>query len=280
VIIELFAGPGGWSEGLKALGSTERAAGIDASADACATATAAEHERFCRNVVEQSPGLWAFGSGGVSGIIASPPCKDWSTTGTGDGEHGKTGRLVHEPMRWVRALRPKWTVWECTPAARYAFIRHAAELRDMGYTTSVAVFDAVHYGVPQFRKRVILRARLRELGLIHDPRMTALHVVRDALPNLPAGTVLVSNNGTGGDPKRRGRRTIDQPSFTMTGKCGRFKWEFPDGTRRNVTVAEAAVLQSFRADYPWQGGSVSQQQQVGDAVPPRMATALLGTVAV
>jgi DNA (cytosine-5)-methyltransferase 1 len=42
-----------------------------------------------------------------------------------------------------------------------------------------------------------------------------------------------------------------------------------------MTVDEAAQLQGFPSGYPWSGGSVSRQQQVGDAVPPPLAAAIL-----
>ena len=54
-----------------------------------------------------------------------------------------------------------------------------------------------------------------------------------------------------------------------------------DGPRQNapgsvrVTVEQAAVLQGFPPDHPWQGSKTARFRQVGDAVPPPVAAAVV-----
>ncbi|KAA6217852.1 DNA cytosine methyltransferase [Streptomyces filamentosus] len=90
---------------------------------------------------------------------------------------------------------------------------------------------------------------------------------------------VVSNYGTGGRPEARGRRDHDAPSATVTGKVSRNRVvhqgtdrDLDDGLAR-FNNAEAGVLQTFPAAYPWAGNDVSQQ--IGNAVPPRLALHVL-----
>jgi DNA (cytosine-5)-methyltransferase 1 len=86
-------------------------------------------------------------------------------------------------------------------------------------------------------------------------------------------------------------RPADQPAPTvMFGAASNDVRWYPEGettrgvpelaaTRsvesRRVTVSEAGVLQTFPADFPWQGRQGKQYLQAGNAVPPLLAMAVL-----
>lgn len=75
------------------------------------------------------------------------------------------------------------------------------------------------------------------------------------------------------------RRQLDEPAHTITG-AGSAAWCEADSevTLARVTVEEAAVLQTFPRDYPWAGSRTSQFLQVGNAIPPVLAAAVLREV--
>ncbi|WP_425833285.1 DNA cytosine methyltransferase [Streptomyces fractus] len=96
----------------------------------------------------------------------------------------------------------------------------------------------------------------------------------DGRAPLPENFVVVSNYGSGGDPKNRGRRSSHFPAFTVTGKVSRNVILVGGKDHRRFSIPEAGALQSFPGNYPWSGKD--QSQQVGNAVPPVFAMHVLG----
>ncbi|NUS22713.1 MAG: DNA cytosine methyltransferase [Streptomyces sp.] len=204
----------------------------------------------------------------------------------------RTG-LVLEPLRWVLdaldAGRPySAIVLEQVPAVLPVWDAVADVLCLEGYNVAVGVLCTEQFGVPQTRRRAVLVARLEGLVALPQPsrRLYRLGVPQDAgdgrlqpwrsmgdvLPHRGPFTV-ISNYGTGGDPKRRGRRTHLEPAFTVTGKISRLRLVDPDGRELDrLTPGEAGQLQGFPADWPWSGKDVAQQ--VGNACPVQLAAAL------
>ncbi|HEX9228340.1 MAG TPA: DNA cytosine methyltransferase [Arthrobacter sp.] len=107
-----------------------------------------------------------------------------------------------------------------------------------------------------------------------DGRFKAITVEQAAaLQSYPG--MLRSNYGSGGDASKRGERTADQPSPTLTSKADRNKW---DG-ERNMTADEAATLQSYPPrPFEWRGVKGKQFLQIGNAVPPLLAEHILAAL--
>lgn len=77
-------------------------------------------------------------------------------------------------------------------------------------------------------------------------------------------------------PTVAGRELVTMPGANANRFNGRQKSR-NDGIK--VTVPEAGVLQDFPPDYPWGGSKTRQYLQVGNAVPPGLAVALLRVAA-
>ncbi|MEU8642307.1 DNA cytosine methyltransferase [Streptomyces sp. NPDC048674] len=204
----------------------------------------------------------------------------------------RTG-LVLEPLRWALEAadmrRPyRVILLEQVPQVLPVWQAYAELLRAEGYSVACGVLAAEQFGLPQTRRRAVLVASLDGPVTLPEPvrrpyrrgiaqdagdgRLAPWVSMGEALPHRGPFTV-ISNYGTGGDPRNRGRRSSGEPAFTVTGKISRLRLIDPDGLELpRLTASEAGVLQGFPADWPWSGGDIPQQ--IGNACPIPLAAAL------
>jgi len=303
--LDLFAGTG-WGVACQRLGIDEM--GVEIMPEAVATREANGMHTIYRDVWDGLTGPKLS----YDLLIASPPCQTFSMAGNGAGRaaldevieaieagaykdpqalrdfgdrHDPRTALVLTPLAHVWRDRPRLVVLEQVPTVLPAWHAYADVMNDLGYSVTVGLLNAEQYGVPQTRKRAILVARLDRIaelpGPTHsryyssnpsklDPGVKPWAGMADALGR-DGAAMLRSNYGTGGDPAKRGERTIDQPAPTLTSKADRNKW---DGAR-NMTADEAAALQSYPPGFIWTGKTFLQ---IGNAVPPLLAEAILATL--
>ena len=162
LIIDLFAGPGGWSQGLRMLSPELHATeiGLEWDAAACVTRAAAGHRTIRTDIAAYPTERFT----GAVGLIASPPCQDFSLAGKRAGITGERGQLITEVLRWAEDLRPEWIACEQVPPALPVWKQYAEHLRHLGYSAWAGVLNAADYGVPQTRRRAFLIAsRVRDV---------------------------------------------------------------------------------------------------------------------
>lgn len=274
-VLDLFAGPGGWDVAARALGLD--VTGVELDLQACATREAYGHKTIHGDVRDQDPAEWPE----LDGLIMSPPCPDWSVAGKHNGVDGDTGALIYEVPRFVSACLPRWIALEQVPSVLPYWIEFAPLLEQLGYHVWVGVLDAYDYGVPQNRRRAILIAN-RDRRVREPKPASRRYSVSDVLgwpvstpfgfPRRSDGRAEIVIDGKA--YRARDLRTADQPAFTLTEKAR--SWSvWLNGERRQLTVAEAACLQTFPNDYPFQGSRTAIFHQIGDAVPPQFALNIL-----
>ena len=106
------------------------------------------------------------------GFIGGPPCPDFSVAGKNKGAEGKHGRLSQIYMDIICREKPDFFVFENvkglwrTAVHRAFFNKLVKQAHNAGYVTTSRLINALEYGAPQDRDRIILigvqRNRLKD----------------------------------------------------------------------------------------------------------------------
>lgn len=310
-VIDLFAGAGGWDLAARQLGVDP--IGIELNGAACATRAAAglrtiqadllqwagkPPERIRADVADLFATDWPeVDLRTMTGLIASPPCPAFSMAGNGRGRAELGGivdavrahawpsptaspdaRLLWLPYEWTLRHRPTWTVWEQVPPVLPFFEAVADVLPYHGYFTWAGVLNSADYGTPQTRRRAVLIATIMhpvgEPEPSHAGRWVTMgQALRMCGPwELNPGTFAAS----GGNRRQYG---LDEPAPTIAFGNDLAAWYWHHGAeRRPLTHKQAARLQDLPCGHPFAGTQTEVAQQIGNAIPVRLARAVLEQV--
>lgn len=171
-VADLFCGTGGFSHGFTQAGDFEVVLGIDIKRDAVTTFSANNPDALAiagdiRNVrVHELAERLGGQHGAIDVIVGGPPCQGFSSLRPyrSINEDDHRNNLFEQYTVFVDFFRPKFLVFENVvgllghkKGKTLEAIRDSIEA--MGYASDVAVLNAVHFGVPQKRERVILLGR-------------------------------------------------------------------------------------------------------------------------
>ena len=227
-------------------------------------------------------------------VIGGPPCEPYTPINPKREKKpidrlykDPIGSLVLEFIRFVADLQPEFFVMENVVQVAEGELKNALayEFERIGYKPYFNVLRAEEYGVPSKRARMFISNI--KLKPKKEKRITVWQAIGD-LPD-PRDEHNIPNHIYNALPRRIKRKVYklkfeqalvyfdrfkdhvrlhpNKPAPTIRG-TSRFIHPFDD---RLITVREQARLMSFPDSFIFQGGFSIQYNQVGEAVPPKLA---------
>lgn len=286
VVLDLFAGCGGLSLGFEAAGF--RTIGYEMVEEAV--------ESYNNNLKGKcfkqflTVGFDYAEKDNIGIIIGGPPCQPFSRFGNQKGiEDARDGFPIF--IDAVKRIKPKVFVIENVANIlgrhKWYFELIIKELEKLGYFVDYQIVNAVNYGVPQNRERVICVGHKSKFSYpeMIDKKTTVWDSIGDIM-------YIVDENSKILTPRQDEYIAIyeqkshcitprdlheDQPARTITCRnlagatSDMHRVRLPDGRRKRITVREAARLQTFPDWFSFSGTEIKQFNQIGNAVPPLLA---------
>ena len=309
-VISLFAGCGGSSLGYKWAGGKVLAA-VEKDKNAAETYRR-NHEGTLiieRDVItltgEELMQACGIKPRDLDVLDGSPPCQGFSVAGKRQMKDSRN-QLFQEYVRLLRELQPKSFIMENVSGMikgkmRLIFAEIIRELKASGYTVRAWLLNAIYFGVPQRRERIIFIGAREDIGIkptclrAQTSAITARIAIDSLVVNekeraflLCAGDKYVAYEDWERIPYGRSRKDLGLSGFN----CVKFHPDRPANTvrksdgyltmhgamhwreRRRFTVAEFRRFGGFPDAFDFGPDWANAVQQIGNSVPPRFMQAI------
>jgi DNA (cytosine-5)-methyltransferase 1 len=287
--IDLFAGAGGFSEGLKQAGFNH-IVGIENDPYAAKTYIANHSDCIIKNIEDVSrEDIDGYLKGRpLDLIVASPPCQSYSLAGPrkiGDPRDG----LFKEVIRIVGIYKPRYVLIENVTGMLTKVVQDKKaidhiidELYALGYEAEYRVLSANDYEVPQRRRRVIVVASRNKDDICFPLPITSFDasvgncvLKRDEVPSKYFWHQR-SVDYFAKKPQYAKFIDMDKPCTTIRACYKKNRGsdcsiKYSQNDIRVLTESECAAIQTFPKDYNFVGSMTRVYRQIGNAIPVNLA---------
>lgn len=285
-VLDLFAGCGGLSLGFEA-------AGFETIGYECVEAAVETYNKNLRGHCYcdmLKVGYEYPDTDKIDIVIGGPPCQPFSRIGSQRGiEDARDGFPIF--IDAVKRIQPKVFLFENVQniIGRHKWYLDLIldELRKMGYIVEYRILNAVNYGVPQNRERLITvgyRSTF-QFPIVEQDKVTVGEAIGDLMNQYdehsrflsPQQDAYIAAYEAKSGCKKPRDLDASTPARTLTCRnlagatSDMHRIKLPDGRRRRITQREAARLQSFPDWFEFYGSETKQFTQIGNAVPPLLA---------
>ncbi|PDT10232.1 DNA cytosine methyltransferase [Rhizobium sp. M1] len=299
-VVEICAGAGGMSIGLERAGF-EHVALIEYDKHAAATLRRNRPDWTVIKEDLRKMDFKLYRQLEIDLVSGGPPCQPYSSDGYGLGQDDPRD-LLPECVRIVDEIKPKAFLFENVDGLLHA--RHSDHVADIlrgfrraGYDVDIHRIQAEDYGLAQERSRVLILGIHRDLARSFrmPPTFPQRHTnLGDVLVDLMAAngwegayewarerresnaiaSTIVTRRGKprAKEAARWGSKGIDIAGLPETAPTG--EQAAKPGFMPALTARMRARLQDFPDDWEFVGGKQATADQIGNAVPPRMAQAM------
>lgn len=292
-VCELFCGPGGLAHGFSQFFDITYAVDFEEPVVQTYQANHPETQVRKQNIRHMTGAHGDFTgiTAVLGGVIGGPPCQGSSIMNAKRCPEDSRNELMGEFIRYVEEVNPRFFLMENVPEIDDRWKNLVITRgKKAGFNVVSAVLNAADYGAAQKRKRLVIIGTKNTTW--RPPVKTGPRTVRDAFSRLENNWGFMKSRP---DTLEKLSRAIPEKWTAMTDKYRnmiKLDYDAPSpavanikkmymvhpAECRNITLAEAALLQGFPPAYIWKGGERDISQMLADAVPTDLSYALASTL--